>query len=1030
MRAAFLRLLTWGFILGTTLAAQTTGSLEGMVTDPSVAPVENAEVTLTLLATRYTRTVRSDGHGRFVAPGLPPGAYRLEVLASGFRPALLPSTLVSAGRTIRVDVPLQLGDLREAVVVTETAPLVSSSASDWGGTVDNRQMVNLPLNGRDLFDLASQQPAVTIANNNEGAIFNGLGIQPSVNGNRPNQNSFRLDGLYLNDASGSAPASAGGRLLGVEGIQEIRLITNPFNAEYGRAASGVFTAISRSGSNDWHGSLYHFFRNSALDAKNYFDSPTEKIPALRRNQFGGMLSGPLRRDRVFFLANYESLREVRSRTQRATTPTAEARRGILPTGTVAVHPAVQPYLGIYPLPNGQSFGDGTGEFISAATRRGNDDFFATRGDILWTERLRSSVRYSWTAGDTSAPDSLMLWQLRTDSRFDFIQTETTFAQSPVTLHIFRLGYSRVRNTEDATPPALDASLSFVPGRPVGNIEVTGLTDLAPAAVSALPRNHLLRDGQWNYDLLHTRGGHNFRFGAGYDFVRFNQIGDFQANGRYRFSSLQGFLRAETRGADLMTPDSDTARLWRQHQFFLYAQDELRPLRHLSLILGVRYEGYTSPSEANGKIATLRNPLRDTGFTIGGPLFDNPSATNFAPRAGLAWDLTGDGRTVFRAGAGMFFDLLTSREVTIAGMRVPPFFTRAFLPANTPFPRMAEALATARIDSAMDGLAYYVQQPYVLQYRASMERQLGQSTAVEIGYSGSRGVHLLGQFGDLNVAQPEVRPDGSLFFPATGPLRNPALGRIGIRTTDFNSFYHALTVRLQRRFARGLQFQSSYTWAKALDESSSSTQTDFDNSDRMPHPYSIRDQRGPADFDVRQSLNVNATWQIPSPDGGWARRLAGNWELLTVAQVQTGFPFNPRVGFDQARMRSGFGDLDQRPNLAIANKPAIFGDPNRYFDTNAFALPAPGTLGNLGRNTLTGPGLISLNLGVHKALWKTERQELRFRAEAFNATNHPNFDGPSELRLFTSTGGRVGAAGRITTTATPSRQIQFALRWVF
>jgi hypothetical protein len=312
----------------------------------------------------------------------------------------------------------------------------------------------------------------------------------------------------------------------------------------------------------------------------------------------------------------------------------------------------------------------------------------------------------------------------------------------------------------------------------------------------------------------------------------------------------------------------------------------------------------------------------------------------------------------------------------------------------------------------------------------MERQLGQSTAVEIGYSGSRGVHLLGQFGDLNVAQPEVRPDGSLFFPATGPLRNPALGRIGIRTTDFNSFYHALTVRLQRRFARGLQFQSSYTWAKALDESSSSTQTDFDNSDRMPHPYSIRDQRGPADFDVRQSLNVNATWQIPSPDGGWARRLAGNWELLTVAQVQTGFPFNPRVGFDQARMRSGFGDLDQRPNLAIANKPAIFGDPNRYFDTNAFALPAPGTLGNLGRNTLTGPGLISLNLGVHKALWKTERQELRFRAEAFNATNHPNFDGPSELRLFTSTGGRVGAAGRITTTATPSRQIQFALRWVF
>lgn len=1027
---ACLRMIVCGMLLVAGLAGQTTGAVEGTVSDPSLAPVRDVEIKLTQSSTGYSRVTRSDGQGRFFVPGLPPGTYRAEATAAGFRPGLLEAVSLSAGRTIRVDFPLQLGDLREAVLVTETAPLVSSSASDWGGTIDNRQLVNLPLNGRDLFDLAAQQPAVTIANNNEGAIFNGLGIQPSVNGNRPNQNSFRLDGLYLNDASGSAPASAGGRLLGVEGIQEIRLITNPFSAEYGRAASGVFTAVSRSGSNDWHGSLYHFFRNSALDAKNYFDSPSEKIPALRRNQFGGMVSGPLRRDKVFFLANYEALREVRSRTQRATTPTADARRGILPGGTVPVNPAVAPYLSIYPLPNGQDFGDGTGEFISPASRRGDDDYIATRGDILWTDRLRSSVRYSATTGDTATPDSLLLWQLRTDSRFDFVQTETTFAQSPVTLHIFRLGYSRVRNTEDATPPNVDAALTFVPGRPIGNIEVTGLTDLAPAAVSALPRNHLLRDSQWNYDLLHTRGGHSLRFGAGYDLIRFRQLGDFQANGRYRFSSLQSFLRGETRGADLMTPDSDTDRSWRQHQFFFYAQDEFRPVRNLSLTLGVRYEGYTSPSEANGKIATLRDPFRDTALTVGGPLFDNPSATNFAPRAGLAWDVRGNGRTVFRAGAGMFFDLLTSREVTIAGMRVPPFFKRAFLPANTPFPDMTGALAAARIDSAMDGIAYDVEQPYVMQYRAAIEQQLGDSTALEIGYTGSRGIHLLGQFGDINVAQPEVRADGSLFFPATGPLRNPALGRIGIRTTDFNSFYHALTLRLQRRFARGLQFQAAYTWAKAIDESSSSTQTDFDNSDRMPHPYSIRNQRGPADFDVRQALNINATWQIPSPAGGWQRHLGGGWELLTVTQLQTGFPFNPRVGFDQARMRSGFGDLDQRPSLASATRPAILGDPNRYFDTSAFVLPAVGTLGNLGRNTLTGPGQFSLNLAVHKALWKTERQELRLRAEAFNTTNRPNFDAPSELRLFTSSGGRVGSAGRITSTATPSRQIQLALRWVF
>lgn len=1023
-------ILVFGWVMGTAGGAwaQTAGVVEGVVRDASQAAVQNCTVTLTGTTTNLKRTVAADGEGRYVAAGLPPGAYRVEASAEGFRTAVRQVEWLSPGRTQRVDFELVVGELREVLEVAEDLPVVSTSSADWGGTVEQKQLANLPLNGRDLFDLAAQQPGIAIANNNEGAMYNGLGVQPAVNGNRPNQNAFRLDGLYLNDASGSAPASAGGRLLGVESIEELRLIANPFSAEYGRAASGVFTAVSRAGGNEWHGSLYHFLRNDALDARNYFDVPGEKQPSLRRNQAGGLLSGPLRANRAFFLVNYEDLRESRGRTQRATTITAAARDGRLPDRQIQVNPLVRPFLELYPLPNGDDFGDGTGEFVSTAATRADDHFFATRGDFLLNDGLRTSVRYSSNQASTAAPDTFLFWNFASDSHFHFLHSETTFVQSAATLHAFRFGYSRVRNTEDATQPAEAQGLTFVRGRPLGTIEVTGLSDLTTGTVSALPRNHLLQNGQFNYDLTHTRGGHTFRAGAGYDRLSFRQLGDFRASGRYRFTSLQSLLEGVSRGADLMTPDSDTSRLWRQNQYFFFAQDEWRARPGLSLTLGVRYEGYTPPSEADGKIATLRDPLRDTGLTIGGPLFANPSKANFAPRAALAWDVFGSGRTVVRAGAGMFFDLLTSREVTIAGMRVPPFFNRAFID-NPTFPDMLAALANARVDNSMDGLAYHLEQPYVMQYRFAVEQDLGKRTSLEVGYSGSRGAHLIGQFGDVNVAQAQM-VDGRLFFPSSAPLRNPALGRIGLRSSDFNSFYHAFTLRLQRRLSQGVQFQTSYTWAKAIDESSSSTQTDFDNSDRMPQPYNIREQRGRADFDVRHTLNANAAWTLPSPRAGWSRHLAGGWEVLGLVQMQTGFPFNPRVGFDRARMRSGFGDLDQRPNLAAAGPPVILGDPGRYFDPLAFALPEAGFLGNLGRNTLSGPGLFSLNAAMHKALWRSERQEIRFRFETFNLTNRPNFDGPWELRLFASSGGRVGSAGRIISTSTPSRQIQVAVRWVF
>ena len=482
----------------------------------------------------------------------------------------------------------------------------------------------------------------------------------------------------------------------------------------------------------------------------------------------------------------------------------------------------------------------------------------------------------------------------------------------------------------------------------------------------------------------------------------------------------------------MAPGSDTQRHWSQHLYQFFVQDEIRLHRNLNATLGVRYEGYSTPVEADNNSATLRDPLRDTAMTIGGPLFENPSATNFAPRGALAWNVGGSARTVVRAGAGIFFDLLSTRETTLAGMRVPPFFNRVFL-TNPPFPNLAAAASAITPALTLDGLAYNLDQPYVIQTRLSIQRQINPGTLLEVSYAGSRGVHLIGHMIDMNVAQPQILPDGRMFFAPGAPKRNPAFGRIGLRTTDFDSNYHALMVQLQRRLSRGVRFQGNYTWGKALDVGSTATVTDFDQSDRTPHPIDLRNQRGPADFDIRHAFTLNASWMLPGPKRGAARAALGGWELHGVAQAQTGFLFSPFTGFDRTRIQSSFSHLDQRPSLAPdagSAKDIVLGDPSRYFNPLAFVLPEAGFYGNLGRNVLTGPGLFTSNLGVQKSFQVSERHGVRLRAEFFNLTNRPNFSLPSGLTLFTGSGARVGSAGRITSTSTTSRQIQLSLRWSF
>ncbi len=1015
--------------------AQTTGQIEGIVRDPAGAPASGSTLRIVETETGAARLLHSDERGWYLAPGLAPGWYEIEISHNGFRNQLRRGVELIAGRTVRVDFSLQLGESRDSIVVSGEAPLISPAPGDWGAFIEREKLESLPLNGRDLFDLVSQEPGANLDTTASLTVATGLGLHVSVNGARANQNSFRMDGIYIDDATAGAPASATGALLGLESIQELQLVASPFDAEYGRGAGAQVVAVSKSGSNESHGDVYEFFRNSALDAKNFFDPAGMSIPPLRRNQLGGLWGGPLQRNRLFFLINYEGVRLNSGQSLSAETPTEEARQGILPSSTVAVSPKIVPFLALFPLPNGRDYGDGTGQFISEGMTSSREDYATGKLDAIFSSRLRASARYTFDEGVTYLPDPLEVFTYINDSRYHFLHTETQFIQSPNTLHAFRAGFSRVWNRQDdSESSAVPASVSFVPGETLGYLQFTsGLTSLGGVtgnSVEMMPQRFATNDFQFSYTMTHTQGAHTLRLGASYDRDQFNQRTDRGVVGSYTFSSLASFLQARPSAGEVGLAGSDSIRGWRQNLFSGFIQDEFRASSRLSATLGVRYEPYSVPTEVNGKIATIPDFLTATTTTVGGPLFVNPSKPKVAPRLSLALQPFGSGKTVIRAGAGIFYDIIGTQELVVSGVRVPPFFELASL-TNPSFPNLVQAAQSASASTALDMLDYHLQQPYVEQYQFLVQQQVARETVLQLGYVGSHGVHLPGQVTEANPVVPEILPDGSLFFPANGVRLNPAFGHTRTRRTAFDSTYNGLQAELRRRLRAGFQLQLKYVWSKSLDDTSSIVNVDYLNSGGIPTMFDYSLNRGRSDFDLRQTFGGNFSWALPQARGPIAGAILGGWELHGMAQAQTGPPFNPMIGFDRARLSGGTTDPGERPMYVGApGANVILGDPQQWFNPSDFALPPVGTYGNLGRNVFDGPGLVNLNLAVHKTLWKTERQSVRLRVEAFNVANHPNFQIPSGLTLFTSSLTRVGSAGQITSTTTTSRQIQIALKWLF
>jgi hypothetical protein len=1005
-------------------SAQLSGSIAGTVTDPSRQTVAEAAIRVFELTTHAERKIASDREGRYMAADLAPGTYSVEVTQSGFQVSRVDGLQLTAGRALWADVELKIGASRETVVVTAEAQPVDTQPGAWTSAVSQQQLAALPLNGRDVFDLASQQVGVQTPASANATINTGLGVHMSVNGSRPSENAFRLDGIYINDASGSAPASAAGHLLGLEAIAELNLVTAPFSAEYGRTDGGVLTAVSKSGTNEFHGALYEYLRNGDFDAKNFFDAAGESAPAFHQNQFGALLDGPILKDRLFFLLNYEAIRIASNDTETIVTPDAQARAGELNVNgvlkSVTVSPKIVPYLALYPLPNGPDLGNGTGDYSTPVPTSTREDFATGKLDYVPSERWRFNAHYTFDDSDSITGDPFRVWSYMSNSHDNMVQATAQFVPSPNTVQEFHAAFSQIRNGSISSSAASDAADAFVPGQNVGALQVTGLSNFGGNTARATPMFFTLSDAQISYSLTRIVGAHKLTAGASFDRILLDETGDLDRAGYYQFTSLQGFLAAQPSKLSILAPGSGTLRHWRMQQFSAYVQDEVRLSRRLAFTAGLRYETATTPVERDGKVASLPDPLTDTIVTVGGPLYVNPSKLNFAPRASLAWDPAGNGRTVVRLGGGIFYDLLGTRELMVAGLYMPPFYNREII-SKPAFPNALSAIGTASGQLNVGILSYRPNQPYVIQDQLRVEHDFGRGIVGQIGYAGARGIHLEGQISNLDTPQPQLLPNGQMYFSAQAPLVNPAFSAISIHATAFDSVYHSLNAGLQMTLLKSLRVQSKFTWSKSID--------DFYANESIPTMYNLRQNRGPSDFDCPIVFAMNFIYDLPRPASRLAKLVFGGWQLDGTLLAQSGNPFDPTVGFDNANLGSSTTAQGERPDL-ILGQPLINGSVQQYFNPLAFSLPAAGTLGNLGRNVLRGPGLLMLNLALDRTIYKREKHSFHLRGEVFNALNHPNFQLPSGTGLFDSTGARLGGAGQITATTTSSRQIQLAARYSF
>ena len=1014
-----------------------TGSLSGYVLDPSDKAIPNATITLEDTARSLTRSVQSSAAGYYEFGGLPPAAYQVSVNAPPFAHLTTHPVRIEVDKRARLDLHTTLAARGERVVVSARTPATSTDSGELGAVLDQTLVAGLPLNERDFLQLALLLPGTTTPVEDSQLSTRGT-FAMHVNGGREENNNFLLDGVDNNDSD------TRGYVLepSVDAIQEFKIATNSYSAEYGSASAGQVNVITRSGGNELHGSAYDYLRNRDLDVRNFFDGSGK--PQFIRNQFGAGAGGPIVRNATFFFVSYEGLQQDQGQTQLGTVPTPAVRGGDLSSlGATVIDPfsgqpfprnvippsRISPYaadvLALFPHPN---LTGTSGNYLGNPVGTDQQNEGSARFDQRLTDKSQLSLRYSYGRRDLLEPYAENQTELPGFGDYVYDRGHNALFQyqqtlSPRATNSVLVGFNRAVRRIFAQNYTTDVNklwgVNYLPTVPrdygYPGISVTGYSRVGD--VASLPIDRADNTVQVADDLTLVRGVHSIKIGGELRDLQLNGYIEVYSRGQIDFTGALtntgiGDLLLGLPSLDIQShytgPQTLRSKSWNG-----YFQDDWKVSRSLTLNLGVRYE-YDSPAtDPTNRMATFNFQTGRTvqvgtdGFSRSGT---QSKEDDFAPRVGFAWSPLS--HTVIRGGYGVYFD--SGMFVVNSSLYYnPPFFTiSVFFPSATSLITLANPFATS--NGFVPPAALSIVSPdfvpaYVQHWNYNIQREVERMGTFTIAYAGSKGTHLLRS---LDINQP---------FPGPGPVESrapfPAYSNILMTESGGNSEYQSLQFTFNRQFARRLSALASYTFSKSIDDTSAFLPTSADqNFPQDSHNYRL--ERGLSSFDTPSRATIAVLYRIPG-SSRWTR----GFEASSIIAAQSGQPFTPMLSTDNSNTGNTGGNFGiDRPN--VLHSPALSNPtPQEWFDVSAFAIPPQYTWGDAGRNIIRGPGLATVDFALRRVFALREGMSLTAEAQSFNMLNRANFNLPDAFADQPLTFGKIFSAK-------DPRQIQFALRLAF